>query len=204
MRGALVTIPDPLGRKSFPTMLSRTDDLPELCEPTTTIWGSSTAFPLFLGVGCEDLGFGVLGFGDEREGGEGGKKGEREERLGREGGEGGKRGGKGEQKGRKWRVGEGEGEGLTGGTEVDTASERGEVEGGRGSREKKKREHDPRGDQKEDRSHTNTAGAEVGKVWAWWLDASDEGQEGRCEMRQERGRRRRREDGKQGESKMGN
>ncbi len=36
----LVTIPDPLGRKSLPTMFSRTELFPVLCVPMTAIWGS--------------------------------------------------------------------------------------------------------------------------------------------------------------------
>lgn len=36
MRGRLVTMPLPRGRKSRPTMFSKTDDLPADCEPTTT------------------------------------------------------------------------------------------------------------------------------------------------------------------------
>lgn len=36
MSGRRVTMPLPRGRKSLPTMFSRTDDLPEDCEPTTT------------------------------------------------------------------------------------------------------------------------------------------------------------------------
>eukprot|EP00035_Acanthoeca_spectabilis_P018611 m.397231 g.397231 ORF g.397231 m.397231 type:complete len:88 (-) comp16772_c3_seq52:1504-1767(-) len=42
MSGTRVTIPDPRGKKSRPTMDSSTDDFPELCEPTTTICGKST------------------------------------------------------------------------------------------------------------------------------------------------------------------
>ena len=34
--GRRVTIPLPRGRKSLPTMFSRTEDLPDDCEPTTT------------------------------------------------------------------------------------------------------------------------------------------------------------------------
>mmetsp|Transcript_11015 Transcript_11015/g.21820 ORF Transcript_11015/g.21820 Transcript_11015/m.21820 type:complete len:224 (+) Transcript_11015:955-1626(+) len=45
MRGARVTMPEPRGRKSFPTMLSSTLLLPLLWLPTTTICGSSTALP---------------------------------------------------------------------------------------------------------------------------------------------------------------
>mmetsp|Transcript_10194 Transcript_10194/g.25273 ORF Transcript_10194/g.25273 Transcript_10194/m.25273 type:complete len:215 (+) Transcript_10194:1375-2019(+) len=41
--GRLVTIPEPRGRKSRPTRLSSTEDLPQLWLPTTTIWGSSGA-----------------------------------------------------------------------------------------------------------------------------------------------------------------
>ena len=37
MRGRRVTIPLPRGRKSRPTMFSSTDDLPDDCEPTTTL-----------------------------------------------------------------------------------------------------------------------------------------------------------------------
>ena len=36
MSGLRVTMPEPRGRKSRPTMFSRTDDLPEDWEPTTT------------------------------------------------------------------------------------------------------------------------------------------------------------------------
>ena len=36
INGLLVTIPLPRGRKSRPTIFSRTEDLPEDCEPTTT------------------------------------------------------------------------------------------------------------------------------------------------------------------------
>ena len=39
MSGLLVTMPDPRGRKSFPTMFSKTEDLPQLWAPTTTICG---------------------------------------------------------------------------------------------------------------------------------------------------------------------
>jgi hypothetical protein len=35
--GLRVTIPLPRGRKSRPTIFSRTEDLPEDCEPTTTL-----------------------------------------------------------------------------------------------------------------------------------------------------------------------
>ena len=38
INGLLVTIPDPLGRKSLPTMCSKTEDLPLLWLPTTTIY----------------------------------------------------------------------------------------------------------------------------------------------------------------------
>uniref|UniRef100_A0A0A8YU90 Uncharacterized protein n=1 Tax=Arundo donax TaxID=35708 RepID=A0A0A8YU90_ARUDO len=41
-RGLLVTIPDPRGRKSLPTMLSSTDDFPELWPPTTATDGSAS------------------------------------------------------------------------------------------------------------------------------------------------------------------
>ena len=41
-----MTIPDPRGKKSQPTKLSSTEDLPLLCEPTTTIWGSEGAATL--------------------------------------------------------------------------------------------------------------------------------------------------------------
>jgi hypothetical protein len=37
IRGLRVTMPLPLGRKSRPTMFSRTDDFPEDCDPTTTL-----------------------------------------------------------------------------------------------------------------------------------------------------------------------
>lgn len=40
-----MTIPDPRGRKSRPTIVSSTEDLPEDCDPTTTIWGRSTESP---------------------------------------------------------------------------------------------------------------------------------------------------------------
>jgi hypothetical protein len=40
MSGLRVTIPLPRGRKSRPTIFSRTDDFPEDCEPTTTLRGS--------------------------------------------------------------------------------------------------------------------------------------------------------------------
>jgi len=36
IKGLRVTIPLPLGRKSRPTMFSKTDDLPDDCDPTTT------------------------------------------------------------------------------------------------------------------------------------------------------------------------
>ena len=39
MSGRRVHIPAPLGRKSRPTIASRTEDLPLDCPPTTTIWG---------------------------------------------------------------------------------------------------------------------------------------------------------------------
>lgn len=41
-RGRRVTMPEPLGRKSRPTIFSRTELFPEDCEPMTTIWGRST------------------------------------------------------------------------------------------------------------------------------------------------------------------
>ena len=41
MRGRRVTMPEPRGRKSLPTRLSSTELLPELCAPTTAIWGRS-------------------------------------------------------------------------------------------------------------------------------------------------------------------
>jgi len=41
MSGLRVTIPLPRGRKSRPTMFSRTEDLPEDWEPTTTLKGNS-------------------------------------------------------------------------------------------------------------------------------------------------------------------
>ncbi|BAS73708.1 Os01g0681150 [Oryza sativa Japonica Group] len=42
-RGRRVTIPrEPRGRKSFPTTLSNTDDLPELWPPTTAMAGSES------------------------------------------------------------------------------------------------------------------------------------------------------------------
>lgn len=37
-----MTIPDPRGRKSVPTMLSSTEDLPELWPPTTAMVGSDS------------------------------------------------------------------------------------------------------------------------------------------------------------------
>jgi hypothetical protein len=37
-------MPEPLGRKSLPTIDSRIDDLPVDCDPTTTIYGSSIMF----------------------------------------------------------------------------------------------------------------------------------------------------------------
>jgi hypothetical protein len=40
MSGLRVTIPLPRGRKSRPTIFSRTDDFPDDCEPTTTLRGS--------------------------------------------------------------------------------------------------------------------------------------------------------------------
>lgn len=36
MSGLRVTMPLPRGRKSLPTIFSRTDDFPDDCEPTTT------------------------------------------------------------------------------------------------------------------------------------------------------------------------
>lgn len=36
IKGRLVTMPLPLGRKSRPTIFSRTEDFPDDCEPTTT------------------------------------------------------------------------------------------------------------------------------------------------------------------------
>ena len=42
MSGLLVTMPLPRGRKSRPTMFSRTEDLPDDCEPTTTYTAVST------------------------------------------------------------------------------------------------------------------------------------------------------------------
>ena len=42
MVGLLVTIFVPRGKKSMPTMLSRTLDLPEDYPPITTIYGSDT------------------------------------------------------------------------------------------------------------------------------------------------------------------
>lgn len=36
IRGRRVTMPLPLGKKSLPTMFSRTEDFPEDCDPTTT------------------------------------------------------------------------------------------------------------------------------------------------------------------------
>lgn len=43
MRGRRVTMPLPRGRKSRPTMFSRTEDLPADCEPTTTCRAVSSA-----------------------------------------------------------------------------------------------------------------------------------------------------------------
>lgn len=39
MSGLRVTIPDPLGKKSVPIILSSTLDFPDDCEPTTAICG---------------------------------------------------------------------------------------------------------------------------------------------------------------------
>ena len=41
-RGLLVTIPYPLGKKSYPTIDSRRDDLPADYNPTTAIQGKET------------------------------------------------------------------------------------------------------------------------------------------------------------------
>lgn len=45
MRGRLVTMPLPRGKKSRPTMFSRTDDLPADWEPTTTYGKKSESNP---------------------------------------------------------------------------------------------------------------------------------------------------------------
>lgn len=52
--GVLVTMPVPLGRKSFPTMFSMTDDLPEDCDPTTTYVNHKLAngIRVYGNVGC--------------------------------------------------------------------------------------------------------------------------------------------------------
>ena len=47
-RGHLVTIPEPLGKKSLPTIDSRTDDFPVDYAPTTTIWGNSIEFLVLI------------------------------------------------------------------------------------------------------------------------------------------------------------
>jgi len=41
-RDPATTLPDPRGRKSLPTMLSSTNDFPELCPPTTAMAGSAS------------------------------------------------------------------------------------------------------------------------------------------------------------------
>jgi hypothetical protein len=38
-------MPLPLGRKSLPTIFSKTEDLPLDCPPTTAICGKSISFP---------------------------------------------------------------------------------------------------------------------------------------------------------------
>ena len=51
--GRRVTMPVPLGRKSRPTMLSRTLLLPDDCDPTTTICGRSTGVdPMAWNTSC--------------------------------------------------------------------------------------------------------------------------------------------------------
>ncbi len=43
-----MTIPDPLGRKSLPTIDSKTELLPEDYDPTTTSYGSSIEFGVLI------------------------------------------------------------------------------------------------------------------------------------------------------------
>ena len=57
LRGLLVTMPEPRGRKSLPTKFSRTLLLPALCPPTTAIWGRSSPMltPVEANTSCIEL-----------------------------------------------------------------------------------------------------------------------------------------------------
>ena len=56
-----MTMPDPLGKKSLPTMDSKTDDLPVDWAPTTTIYGSSIELraPIALNASCNLMTSGI-------------------------------------------------------------------------------------------------------------------------------------------------